>query len=223
MIIYSIYKFVNTINNKVYIGYSNNVNRRYLEHKSNHIRVKNKFYNAIKKYGWDNFQFEIIYQSLDGDHCLFEMEKYFILEYNSYKKGYNSSLGGDSLSGSQKSDYVRKKMSKARNHKFIAKDSLGNTYQIRNDDPRFLSGELVGVNKGVSPSKETSSKLSIARLGNKNRLGVVHSDDIKKLISERTSAALKGKPKKTIACPHCGKIGGAGNMKRYHFTNCKNY
>ena len=25
-----------------------------------------------------------------------------------------------------------------------------------------------------------------------------------------------------IKCPHCDKIGGQGNMKRYHFDNCKN-
>lgn len=25
-----------------------------------------------------------------------------------------------------------------------------------------------------------------------------------------------------VTCPHCGKQGGGGNMKRYHFDNCKN-
>ncbi len=29
--------------------------------------------------------------------------------------------------------------------------------------------------------------------------------------------------RKRITCPHCNKIGGAGNMKRYHFDNCKYY
>jgi len=24
----------------------------------------------------------------------------------------------------------------------------------------------------------------------------------------------------TLECPHCSKVGGAGNMKRYHFDNC---
>ena len=58
-------------------------------------------------------------------------------------------------------------------------------------------------------------------MGNKNRLGIKHSEDIKKIISERTSLALKGIPKKTVTCPHCNKTGGAGNMKRYHFNFCK--
>lgn len=220
MIIYSIYKFVNTINGKIYIGFTNDADRRLIEHKSNYIRIKNKFYNAIRKYGWSCFQFEIIYQSLDGEHCLKQMEPYFIKENNSFKSGYNSTTGGDF----NKIDFhpiTKKKMSKARNGRFNAKDKDGKIHIINNNDPRFLSGELVGINKGVSPSAETSKKMSTSKIGNQNRLGIPHSDEMKKIISERTSLALKGKPKKTIVCPHCGKVGGAGNMKRYHFDYCK--
>ena len=32
---------------------------------------------------------------------------------------------------------------------------------------------------------------------------------------------LKGIPQKQIMCPYCNKSGGATNMKRYHFDNCK--
>lgn len=58
--------------------------------------------------------------------------------------------------------------------------------------------------------------------------GKTHSDDAKKKISQ----AHKGKepwnkglkqPQHTIICPHCGKEGGKGNMKRYHFENCKEF
>lgn len=38
----------------------------------------------------------------------------------------------------------------------------------------------------------------------------------------KISETLKGVPRKTIECPHCGKVGGTGNMKRYHFEFCKN-
>jgi hypothetical protein len=76
--------------------------------------------------------------------------------------------------------------------------------------------------RGKKFTEEQKRKVSVAKLGNKNRLGTSHSDDIKKIISERTSAALKGKPKTVVTCPHCGKSGGQGNMKRYHFDNCKN-
>jgi Putative endonuclease segE, GIY-YIG domain/NUMOD3 motif len=40
-------------------------------------------------------------------------------------------------------------------------------------------------------------------------------------MKEKLSATTKGVPKNKITCPHCHKIGGEGNMKRYHFDNCK--
>jgi hypothetical protein len=36
----------------------------------------------------------------------------------------------------------------------------------------------------------------------------------------RLSESCKGK-RKIIECPHCNLKGGGGNMKRYHFDNCK--
>jgi hypothetical protein len=33
-------------------------------------------------------------------------------------------------------------------------------------------------------------------------------------------AAMRGK-RKILTCPHCGTIGGGGNMSRYHFEKCK--
>lgn len=38
--------------------------------------------------------------------------------------------------------------------------------------------------------------------------------------SEEVKAAMR-KPKPVVACPHCGKEGGVGIMKRWHFDNCK--
>lgn len=37
----------------------------------------------------------------------------------------------------------------------------------------------------------------------------------------KTSATLKNRPKPQIICPHCGKVGGIGAMKRWHFELCK--
>ena len=35
------------------------------------------------------------------------------------------------------------------------------------------------------------------------------------------SIAMIGKNQPVTTCPHCGITGGASNLKRYHFTNCK--
>jgi hypothetical protein len=38
---------------------------------------------------------------------------------------------------------------------------------------------------------------------------------------EKIGLAHKGRPKPTVECPHCKKIGSKSNMMRYHFDNCK--
>lgn len=55
-----IYKFENKINGKVYIGKTKNIKERIYQH--NHItKNKNtKFGNAIRKYGIDMFNFDIL-------------------------------------------------------------------------------------------------------------------------------------------------------------------
>jgi group I intron endonuclease len=95
MIIYSIYKVVNKVNGKVYIGFTNNFNRR----KACHLHLSgysfNLIHKAIKKYGKDSFEWEIIYQSKDKKHTLKTMESYFIEMYNSMSPtGYNICPGG---------------------------------------------------------------------------------------------------------------------------------
>ncbi len=93
-----IYKITNKINNKVYIGCSKNIEHRWIAHKSESIIDTNPQYNysihkAFRKYGLDNFSFEII--EILPENEIFEREKYWIKYYDSYNKGYNETLGGD--------------------------------------------------------------------------------------------------------------------------------
>ena len=119
MNIYSIYKATNNINNKVYIGFDSNWPSRKNYHHYIHCNDENPlqiFYRALKKHGWDAFQWEVIYQSYDGTHTLKIMESFFIKEYNSYvwfekSNGYNMTLGGEGTLGmrySKKSKQKRK-------------------------------------------------------------------------------------------------------------------
>lgn len=91
-----IYKHTNRINNKVYIGItSQNPEKRW---KNNGYGYKNqpKFYNAILKYGWDNFSHEVINDNLSEEECM-ELEIKLIEEYNSINNGYNQRVGGISV------------------------------------------------------------------------------------------------------------------------------
>jgi group I intron endonuclease len=100
---YYIYKFTNKTNGKIYIGQTNNVQKRKNGHKSESFNEKASGYNlpfhaAIRKYGWDNFNFDILEEIADGEsqEYIDEREIYFIQYYHSLKdeNGYNITLGG---------------------------------------------------------------------------------------------------------------------------------
>jgi group I intron endonuclease len=93
-----IYKITNKISKKCYIGEtkSKNVESRWNQH-INTIE-KNKgcpaLRDAVKKYGWDNFKFEVLIICFDDDR--FEYEKQYIKKYNSkVPNGYNTTDGGE--------------------------------------------------------------------------------------------------------------------------------
>ena len=95
-----IYKFTNKINKKCYIGQSVDIYRRFLSHKNSSFNKKTKDYNsqfhqAIRKYGWDNFDFEILIKDVRKED-LNKLEQYYIKLYDSYKNGYNATIGGSS-------------------------------------------------------------------------------------------------------------------------------
>jgi len=109
----SIYKITNLINGKHYIGFTTDPDERWYNHqKCSALDKKNThLYNAIKKYGIENFVFEIIYQSLDQDHTHKIMETFFIKEYDSFDNGYNMTMGGDGSLGRKDSPETKLKKS----------------------------------------------------------------------------------------------------------------
>ena len=93
-----IYKVTNKQNNKVYIGQTvKSLSQRRAEHKHRFLyeNSHNKFYNAIKKYGWENFEWEVLEESNDWTYDILDIkEKYYIKLYNSIESGYNILEGG---------------------------------------------------------------------------------------------------------------------------------
>lgn len=90
-----IYKIVNNINGKFYVGQSNDIDRRFVEHcspsryKQSNIPVD----WAIHKYGKENFSL-IVLQECSVEE-LNELETYWIDKTNAIKEGYNCNRGGD--------------------------------------------------------------------------------------------------------------------------------
>ena len=94
-----IYIIRNTVNDKVYIGQTTmDIKTRFKGHlkaaKYNDKHTR-KLYNAINKYGKDNFYYEILEKRIPIT-ALDEKEINYIKKYDSYKNGYNSTAGGDS-------------------------------------------------------------------------------------------------------------------------------
>lgn len=94
-----IYKITNLINNKCYIGKTNNSDRRWQDHQRlaitpGHKEYDKALYKAMRRYGLNNFSFEMI-EELDDYNTSGEREIYWIEYFDSYNKGYNESKGGD--------------------------------------------------------------------------------------------------------------------------------
>lgn len=89
-----IYKITNQINNKIYIGQSVDINKRWQYYKSppEILNYKSKIISAIKKYGIENFIFEILEECPINE--LDKKEYYYVKLYDSINKGYNIIDGG---------------------------------------------------------------------------------------------------------------------------------
>lgn len=104
-----IYKIENLINYKVYIGLSNNIEHRWNKHKSIAFNPKDKGYNypiyrAIRKYGLENFSFEILEECKVSE--LSKKEKEYISKFDSFFNGYNQTMGGEGSIGSIQKETV---------------------------------------------------------------------------------------------------------------------
>lgn len=110
--IYSLYIIVNKINGKSYVGWtSRNPEKRWAEH---HRCPVSAMRYAFRKYGKDSFDHCVIYQSWDKLHSL-EMERHFIVEYNSIHRGYNKTPGGEGVCGyHQTPEHIEKRISRRR-------------------------------------------------------------------------------------------------------------
>lgn len=209
---YTIYRARNVVNDKVYIGFTSRWPNRISGHDYDcrYNKSQNKaFYNAIKKYGWDNFVWEAIYQSKDCEHTLKVMEPHFIEEYCSWVgsqdcNGYNVTKGGEGTTGWKRPDELieshRKQMT---GRKFTAEHIANRVASFK----KTMAGK--GTMSGKTHSEETKGKIRQAHLS--------------KPKSEEHKKAMRNRPQDTIrlTCPHCAKEGDYKNMKRWHMDNCK--
>jgi group I intron endonuclease len=136
-----IYKIKNKFDNKIYIGQTiQDLEDRWKGHlkKNSNCRYLK---SAFKKYGVDNFEFQLV--CITFDNCLDDMEIKYIEHYNCLvPNGYNLRLGGNS---GKHNEETKRKISEA----------------LKN---RYKNG-MVHPHLGKKPSEETRKKLSEAKKG----------------------------------------------------------
>ena len=109
---YTLYEHVNKINGKRYIGITGRNPQERWGRGGKNYRTTPRFFSAIEKYGWDNFEHNIVKDNLTREEAC-KMEKDLIKKYRTQEKlfGYNILEGGDTPVIPEE---VRQKMSKSK-------------------------------------------------------------------------------------------------------------
>lgn len=144
-----IYK-ITSPTNKIYIGQSIDIDKRFNDYRLLHCKNQTKLYNSIKKYGQENHIFEII--TTCEIEQLNELERYYQDCYNVISRnGLNCILTKSSDRSGQISDETRQKLRIVR---------IGNKNGL-----------------GFKHSKEARLRISEAHKCNQYSLGVKHSEE----------------------------------------------
>lgn len=188
MKISGIYAIVNTVNNKRYVGSSQNIKRRFSDHRSGLRRGDHRnliLQRAWDKYGEDKFTFVIL------EEC--EIDMLIIREQAHLDNGYDYNLSpvSDSpMRGRKHSSSTKEKQSLAHKNRDVESNKR-RSEKISN----ALTGRV-----GYTPSAETRQKISDANRGkirsdesrrkmSKANRGRKVSEETRKQMSER----MKGK------------------------------
>lgn len=208
---YTIYRATNTVNGKVYIGFTAHWPQRINRHNYDrrYSNTDMAFYNAIEKYSWEAFEWEAIYQSHDYEHTLKVMEPHFISEYRSWVgfddcRGYNTTQGGEGTKGWKRSPELIESHRQQLKGRKQAPEHVEKRVSKMKEHPNFGKAWV-----GKKHSPESLKKMSLAQTG--------------KPKSESHKQAMRNRPQDTevITCPHCGKTGDYKNMNRWHMDRCK--
>lgn len=142
-----IYMATCSITNKSYIGQTKDFSRR----KQDHLRAVDNypFHLALRKYGEENFVWTIL-ENCD-DELLDEKEKYWISYYETYKKGYNATEGGDNANALV--SWIKNNPNKAKENALKGLEKANEYWRLHPEEKRQQL-EIAHKNGGKAVSKK---------------------------------------------------------------------
>lgn len=156
---YTVYMHTNKINGKRYIGITSQKSVKIRWKRGSGYSKQKRFYNAIKHYGWDCFEHEILFEGLAKEEAEAKEEE-LIKEYrsNDLRYGYNIENGGviHKLSKEQK-EHLRV-LGIGRKHSEETKAKISKSHMGMST--KWLTGRKA--------SDETRAKMSSQRAKEKN-------------------------------------------------------
>lgn len=171
---------------KVYVGKTEQTLQiRKRGHKSAAKKVDSKFSRVIKKYGMDGLRWEILHNDIPRDElCALEIAE--IKSHNSFRRGYNSTPGGDGVT--EHTAETRQKMSDAARGR-----------KISDATKKRISLALMGRKVSAATRKKTSERVR-AEWAEGKKTGHACSEETKKKMSEiHTGRVLTEKWKNRIS------------------------
>lgn len=198
-----VYKITNLFYGTSYIGQTvNTLRHRWLKHLSEATnKSKYPIHNAIRKYGPDAFDVEILCECNSKEE-MDEIEKFCIILFDTKTpNGYNLTDGGEGWCGVRHSEESRRKISnagKGRECKPETREKLRRIHKGRifsEQSKRKMSEAAKGNTKGHATKGmkkpphvvEASRKRAIGNkwnLGKKNALGYKHTEEARKRIRD---------------------------------------
>lgn len=160
-------------NGKIYIGITSQRPEDRWGHGANY-RDNEYFFRAIKKYGWEQFKHEVLFDGLTKEEAeAKEIELIALYDSTNYRKGYNSRKGGSVCSFSEQTiqkmreSHLGKKIPPEQRAKLSAalkgrKTSKGN---LGHKQSEAAKKRISDANKGRKKSADEKNRISKGRKG----------------------------------------------------------
>lgn len=193
---FCVYLHINKINGKRYVGVTSQLPEKRWENGKGYTKRQPHMYNAIKKYGWDNFEHKILIDNISLEHAD-SLERMLIKAWRLQdpRYGYNSQSGG--LTNATLADETRQKISKALIGRELSDTHRQNLSNTRKNTPLSEKQKehieyLKYFNKGKKFTESHKKNLSNALKG--REFSETHKNNLsnakKGQCSERQLAAL---------------------------------